>query len=233
VPTGANQFCVPGVSELKQEQVQDNNNEINPLISYFQMSINGNSTHSYGSIGITIPAVAESECLKEKVENDEWTTRHSYSNADNWSHVVNPGAYRGHTTGISVVEDCDSLYENTTHQSCSPPSFHSQFVAPAIKWPSRKSNCFQFGDDCRDPLNLGYDVSTGVPKYNEIYSRQKSYRLPQIHGGDCLIVPYQETNANPVSTISKGSISGQFEIECNSEAGHVTLSMNDDMYSLN
>jgi len=202
--------------------------------------------YSLASTGMTIPALVESESLEEKIENDEehiiidnsnpWNTIHPYSNAAHCSYVAYPEANSTHEEGISILEDFEVFYENTTLQSCfSLINSRSQFSAPAIRWPASQFNDFQ--NDCKDRLNLRYDVNLGAPRYNYINSMQKSYQFPKIDGGgrahgDCSRIPSEEANANPIPTTIGGG-SGPLETYCKGGIGQVTALSHDHMYNIN
>lgn len=198
------------------------------------------------SLGCSIPALVESESLKDKFKNDAgdqineneiiysstassvitaWSTN-SYSDAEYCT--VDP-----HDQVGSILEDYVS-HEKTTDQPCPPLNSSLQFGAPAIRWTADGSNDEEY--DCKDRLNLRYDVNLAYP--NSTNDKQNGYQLPQIGGGvngdqwDCARIPNMEeaNSTTPTSTILGGS--GQFEFECDGDAGgQVTAWAHDVMYN--
>eukprot|EP00253_Pinus_taeda_P001186 PITA_01186 len=82
-----------------------------------------------------------------KAASSSWSASHSYSNAADCSHVIDPGVYSTHGPEISFVEG----YEKTTRQSYRSLDCSSQFYAPeAVRWPAGKCNNFQAEDDGSD-----------------------------------------------------------------------------------
>jgi hypothetical protein len=154
---------------------------------------------------------------------------HSFSTiAADCSDVVDPGAYATQEE-IITVEDYESLYDRTTHQSCPQPNSY-EFIAPAIIWPASQSNYFQGDDHWKDRLNFRYDVNLGVPTYIDINS---SHQLPHIDEGggagdqwDLSRISHEAAEENPIPSIfGGGEESGRIQFECEGGARQVIVNL--------